>query len=171
MKGVLTKSLWIVAASALSTTAFSTDLSGKWTGKMALDGTALKKQLKEQSANLTGKPKLQVENRMKIIDQSIQFVDKTKIKLDLKKGGVAFVEFNRNGKLEPEWCKWKSKGKKITLSGFTGGGDSMTTLQGTIAAGAKTLVFDMSYLIARQMSVQGLKASTKPKMTLTFKKN
>ncbi|MEI8283086.1 MAG: hypothetical protein WCG75_11825, partial [Armatimonadota bacterium] len=155
----------------LPTTAFSIDLSGKWTGKMALDGTALKKQLKEQSAKLTGKPKQQIDNRIKVIDQSIQFVDKTKIKLDLKKGGVAFVEFNRNGKSEPEWCKWKAQGKKITLSGFTGGGDSMTTLQGTIATGAKTIVFDMSYLIARQMNAQGLRASTKPKMTLTFKKN
>ena len=170
MKGVLSKSIWVVATCVLSTTAFSIDLSGKWMGKMALDGTTLKKQLKEQSAKLTGATKKRVEDRIKTIDESIQTVDKTKVKLDLKKGGVAFVEFNRNGKAEPEWCKWTVKGKKITLFGFSGQGNSTMTLDGTIADSGKSLIFDMSSMIAQQMNSQGLKAASIPKLTLTFKK-
>lgn len=171
MKQASMKLLCLFGAFASVASAHAADLAGKWTGKMALDGTTLKKQLKEQSAKLTGANKKRVEDRIKTIDESIQTVDKTKVKLDLKKGGVAFVEFNRNGKAEPEWCKWTVKGKKITLFGFSGQGNSTMTLDGTIADSGKSLIFDMSSMIAQQMNSQGLKAASIPKLTLTFKKS
>jgi hypothetical protein len=171
MKRSLTKWFWIASICLLSAQSYSADLVGKWTGKMTLDGSTLKKQLREQSAKLTGEKKAQVENRIKMIDQSIQVVDKTKIRMDLKKGGVAFIEFNRNGKAEPEWCKWAMKGKKLALTGFSGGGDATMTLEGVVSEASKTLTFDMSIIIAQQMNAQGLKSASKPKMTLTFKKS
>lgn len=171
MRRIFGKILTNVLVLAVAMLAFATDLSGKWTGKMTLDGSALKKKLQEQSAKLTGEKKKQVESRIKMIDQSIQIVDKTKIKLDIKKGGVAFIEFNRNGKPEPEWCKWVLKGKKVTLSGFTGGGDTLMTLDGVVGETAKTLTFDMSFVIQQQMKSQGLKSASSPKMTLTFQKS
>jgi hypothetical protein len=171
MKGISYKPLWIGLTMVITTHCYSADLVGKWTGKMSLDGSAIKKQLQVKSAKLTGEKKKAVENRLKMIEQSIQIVDKTKIRMDVKKGGVAFIEFNRNGKAEPEWCKWKVKGKQLVLSGFTGGGDTMMNLEGSIADSGKTLIFDMSFVIQQQMAHQGLKSSSKPKMTLTFKKS
>jgi hypothetical protein len=170
MKGILRKSLWIVATCALSTTAFSIDLSGKWTGKMVLDGSALVSQLKSQSQAATGNKKKQIESRLKTITESIQFVSKTKIRLELKKGGAAFIEFTRNDKPEPEWCKWVVSNKRIQLTGFSGGGDSTMVLDGIVAEENKKLIFDMSFVIAKQMDAQGLKSKSKPKMTLTFTK-
>jgi hypothetical protein len=90
--------------------------------------------------------------------------------MDIKKGGVAFIEFTRNGKAEPEWCKWVMKGKKLSLNGFTGGGDSTMSLEGEVLDNGKKIVFDMSFVIEKQMKSQGLKSSIKPKMTLTFRK-
>lgn len=171
MRGKSERILCLIGLFGLAMSAHAADISGKWTGKMSLDGSALKKQLKEQSAKLTGADKRRVEDRIKVIDESIQVVAKTKIKLDLKKGGIAYVEFIRNGKAEPEWCKWKVKGKKITLTGFSGGGDTIMALDGLIADAGKTLIVDMSPIMAHQMKSQGLKSALKPKMTLTFKKS
>jgi hypothetical protein len=171
MKGILKKSICIILASGMTSIALTADLVGKWTGKMTLDGSAIKKQLREESAKLTGERKKQVENRIKIIDESIQIVEKTKIKMDIKKGGVAFIDFNRNGKSEPEWCKWSVKGKKVALTGFSGGGNAMMNLDGVVADAGKSLVFDMSSIMAQQMNAQGLKSAKKPKMTLTFRKS
>lgn len=171
MKGIICKPFWLGLTIAISAQCLSSDLVGKWSGKMTLDGSAIKKQLQEQSTKLTGEKKRLVESRLKLIDQSIQIVDKTKIRLDVKKGGVALIEFVRNGKAEPEWCKWKVKGKSLELSGFSGGGDATMNLVGSIANSGKTLIFDMSFVIQQQMNLQGLKSSSKPKMTLTFKKS
>lgn len=171
MNGILRKSFFALTLCAISASALSANVIGKWTGKMTLDGSGLKKQLKEQSAKFSGERKKQVDDRLKLVDQSIQFIDKTKIRMDIKKGGIAFIEFNRNGKIEPEWCKWVVKGNKITLNGFTGGGDSTMALEGDILNGGKKLLFDMSFIIAKQMNAQGLKSAQKPKMTLSFTKS
>ena len=146
------------------------NLAGKWTGKMTLDGSVLKKELNAQLSKVTGERKKAVESRIHMIDESIKVVEKTEIKMDLKKGGKAFVELTRNGKKEPEWCKWKAKGKAIFLNGFSGGGDATMALNGSITNSGKTLVFDMSPYFAGQMKSQGLRPAQKPKLTLTFKK-
>lgn len=171
MNKVFKKFGGVVFVAALAAQALPADLTGKWVGKMVLDGTAMKKHLQDLSGKATPEQKKQIANRIKLIDESIQFVDKTKIRLDLKKAGVAFIEFDRNGKKEPEWCKWILKAKKLTLNGFTGGGDALMAMDGVVSNGEKTIVFDMSFVIEKQMSMQGLKSILKPKMTLTFQKS
>ena len=147
------------------------NLEGKWTGKMTLDGSVLKKELNAQLSKATGGRKNAIENRLHMIDDSIKVVEKTAVKMDLKKGGKAFVELTRNGKKEPEWCSWKAKGKAIFLNGFSGGGDATMALTGTVTDAGKTLVFDMSPYFAGQMKAQGLRPAQKPKLTLTFRKS
>ena len=169
MNGIFNKSLCVILATGLSSIALTADVVGKWSGKMTLNGSVLRKQLVEQSSKLSGENKKQIDNRIRMIDESIKVVEKAKVKLDLKKGGVAFIEFTRNREAEPEWCKWSVSGKKVKLIGFSGGGNKMT-LDGSLGDSGKSILFDMSFLIAEQMKMQGLKSASKPKLTLIFKK-
>jgi hypothetical protein len=159
-----------LSVALFSGSACAATIAGKWTGRMALDGSHLKKQLKQQSAIATGNKKKQIESRIRTIDQSIQMVAKSVIKLDLQKGGIAMLDFMRNGKSDPERGRWVQKGRKLFLLGLTGGGDTKLSLNGAVTEGGKTLLFDMSSMMEHEMSAKGLKSTVKPKLTLSFKK-
>ena len=153
-----------------ATSALAAPVEGKWTGRMALDGSVMKQQLHKQLTTAIGGQKKQIEVRIRKIDESIQMVAKNVIKLGLQKNGVAVLDFMRNGKSDPEKGRWIQKGKKLFLLALTGGGDTKLNLNGSILDGGKTLIFDLSSMMEEEMKVQGLKPTVKPKLTLSLKK-
>lgn len=155
----------------LAGNSIAANLPGKWTGKMKLDGTAYRNELVKRGKKLKGEEKKQLDQKIKLIDESIVSVGKTVIKLDIKKDGIAFIEFNRSGTKTPgEWCKWNLKGQNITLSGFSGMGDETMVFSGKMIEGGKKIQFDASQIILKQLQAKGLKNNHPPKLTITFTK-
>ena len=163
--------LLLAGAGLFASTAFAADISGKWTGRMSLDSTAIKRELQKESVHANPAQKKDIEDRIRKIDASVQMVAKNVVKMDLKKGGVVILDLMRNGKSDPERGRWSRKGSKLFLLNLTGGGDKRFEMKGVILNGDKTLFFDMSEMMVQEMKAKGLRSTVRPKLTLSFKKS
>lgn len=156
----------IAILAVLSIQAFAADVTGKWTGKIEVDMATVKAQMAEQMKKMTPEQKKQAEAGLQM---GANMMKTMVFNLTIVKGGkytMVTPAMGPNAKPKTESGTWKLNGNKLTMSD-PNAKQGPKSITGTVSANGKTMVFDLTSSVAKQVPAG---AGKPPKTTLTFTK-
>ncbi len=152
------KFILALLVSSLSLSAFAASAAGKWNGKVKLDLSAVKQRIKKDSAKFTGAQKTKAETDISQATTREKVFAAATVTLDLRKDGSVTILTSINGKPESDTGKWKQTGNSVKFFGLSGKNGGPGTMEGTMDAKGKTMVFDLSAEMKRQAKKKGVPA-------------
>jgi len=166
-----TRTVLAVSALALSLSAYAADITGKWTGKMSMDMSALKAQFAAQAGNLKPEQKKMVEQQMAMASTMLAAM---RMNVDFQKGGkytMTTTGTPGSQKAESETGTWTIKGNQVSMTGSKSGKGPRTVV-GTLSSNGKTITVDLTKEAKAQAAKSGAAKDTKvPPLTIVFTKN
>jgi hypothetical protein len=166
----ISRIILVASTAMLALNAFAADVTGKYTGRISLDLSDVKKMIQGMAAKAPADKKGQMTSQLAMLDSAKKATEAMTLKLELKKGGVATIEQSQGKQTKKETGKWAVNGTKIRMFGFTGTSGGPKEFSGVVKDGGKTLFFDLSAEMQKQAAAGGAPKGTGGKLTLTFKR-
>jgi hypothetical protein len=154
--------------SSLSLGAFAASAAGKWNGKVKLDLSAVKARIKKDSAKMTGAQKSKADSDIAQATTREKVFAAATVSIDLRKDGSVTILTSINGKPESDTGKWKQTGNAVKFYGLSGKNGGPATMEGTLDAKGKNLVFDLSEEMKRQAKKKGVPAPEGVKFFISY---